>query len=337
MKKQIVFSGTQPSGKLTIGNYIGALRQWVKLQNNYDCIYCIADQHSLTIKQDPKKIHKKIFDTLAIYLACGIEPKKSIIFTQSHVPQHSQLNWILNCFTYFGELTRMTQFKDKIIKQIKNINSGLFNYPVLMASDILIYQTNKVPVGIDQKQHIELCRNIAKRFNKIYGKIFSIPEQLIDYENNKSTIMGLQEPTKKMSKSDLNINNIITLMDNPKIISKKIKYALTDSEKQENNIYYDIKNKPGISNLLNILSGFTGKKITDLENEFKGYKYNFLKNTVSDVISNFLIEIQKQFNYIRKDEILLKEIIKNGAQKAIERAQITLNKVYEIIGFIKIH
>ncbi|CRK85557.1 Tryptophan--tRNA ligase [Candidatus Providencia siddallii] len=333
LQKQIVFSGMQPSGDLTIGNYIGALRQWVKLQNDYDCIYCIVDQHAITVRQKQNKLQNKTLDTLALYLACGIEPKISTVFIQSHVPQHTQLKWVLSCFTYLGELNRMTQFKDKLTKQSKNINSGLFEYPILMAADILIYQTNKVPVGVDQKQHIELCRSIAKRFNSIYGNIFIIPDSFIICNNRN--IMALQEPTKKMSKSDSNNNNIIFLIEDSKIITKKIKNAITDSEKPAR-IFYDIKNKPGVSNLLNILSGITDKKITDLESEFNEYEYNFFKDAVVDAILSITTKIQKLFKEFRKDELFLNQIIKEGAIKAEKRAQLTLDRVYKAIGFLKL-
>ncbi|WP_016676487.1 tryptophan--tRNA ligase, partial [Yersinia pestis] len=219
--KPIVFSGAQPSGELTIGNYMGALRQWVQMQDDYDCIYCIVDLHAITARQDPALLRKRTLDTLALYLACGIDPKKSTIFVQSHVPEHSQLSWALNCYTYFGELSRMTQFKDKSARYAENINAGLFDYPVLMAADILLYQTNQVPVGEDQKQHLELSRDIASRFNNLYGDIFKIPEPFIPKAGAR--VMSLQDPTKKMSKSDDNRNNVIELLEDPKSVGKKIK------------------------------------------------------------------------------------------------------------------
>ncbi|WMY96885.1 MAG: tryptophan--tRNA ligase [Arsenophonus sp.] len=331
IKKPIIFSGTQPSGKLTIGNYIGAIKQWVQKQNDYKCIYCIVDQHAITIRQDPKELRKNILDTLALYLSCGIDPKKSIIFLQSHVPEHSQLNWILNCYTYFGELKRMTQFKDKSTYYSKNISSGLFNYPILMAADILLYQTNKVPVGIDQKQHLELSRNIAKRFNKIYGKIFTIPDPFIHATGAK--ILSLQEPKKKMSKSDHNHNNIIFLLENPKFAIKKIKRAITDSE-QPPKIYYNLEKKPGISNLIEILSSITNTSIIDIEKQFAGKLYKDLKNNVATNINNMLCKIQNRFYEFRSNEKKLNNILLEGAIKAQNKAKITLNKVYEAIGFI---
>ncbi|WMY95735.1 MAG: tryptophan--tRNA ligase [Arsenophonus sp.] len=333
IKKPIIFSGTQPSGKLTIGNYIGAIKQWVQVQNDCECIYCIVDQHAITIRQDPKELRKNILDTLALYLACGIDPKKSIIFLQSHVPEHSQLNWILNCYTYFGELTRMTQFKDKSMHYSKNISSGLFNYPILMAADILLYQTNKVPVGIDQQQHLELSRNIAKRFNKIYGTIFTIPDPFIHTTGAK--ILALQEPKKKMSKSDYNHNNIIILLENPKCAIKKIKRAVTDSE-QPPKIYHNLEKKPGISNLIEILSGITNTSILDIEKQFTGKLYGDLKNNVAIAINNILCKIQNRFHEFRNNEKKLNNILLEGAIKAQNKAKITLNKVYEAIGFINL-
>ncbi|MGP1939377.1 MAG: tryptophan--tRNA ligase [Arsenophonus sp. ET-DL9-MAG3] len=331
-KKPIVFSGAQPSGELTIGNYIGALLQWTYLQDKYDCIYCIVDQHAITVFQDPKKLRKSILDTLALYLACGIDHEKSIIFVQSHVPQHTQLSWILNCYTYFGELSRMTQFKNKSLFHNKNINAGLFNYPVLMAADILLYQTNKVPVGIDQKQHLELSRDIAQRFNSIYGEVFTIPNPFIFEKETR--VMSLQEPQKKMSKSDDNRNNVITLLENPKLIAKKIKIAITDSD-QPPRIYYDSDNKPGISNLIVILSNITGKSSLEIEKEFSKKMYSDLKNTVTEVVLNALKNIQSRFNEFRNNKKLLNDIMFDGANKAKIRAQLTINKVYEAIGFIK--
>lgn len=330
-KKPIVFSGAQSSGELTIGNYIGALRQWVHMQDNYDCIYCIVDQHAITVRQDPKELRKRTLDTLALYLACGIDTKKSIIFVQSHVPQHTQLSWALNCYTYFGELSRMTQFKDKSTRHAENINAGLFDYPVLMAADILLYQTNQVPVGIDQKQHLELSRDIAQRFNSLYGEIFTVPDPFIPEKGAR--VMSLQEPQKKMSKSDDNRNNVITLLENPKSAAKKIKRALTDSDEPPQ-IYYDTENKPGISNLIDILSGVTGTSTSEIEKQFTGKMYGDLKNTVAEAVSDMLINIQSRFDEFRNNEKLLNDIMSEGASKAEARAQVTLSKVYDAIGFI---
>ncbi|AVA41827.1 tryptophan--tRNA ligase [Proteus mirabilis] len=330
-QKPIVFSGAQPSGELTIGNYMGALRQWVQMQDDYDCIYCIVDQHAITVRQDPTELRKRTLDTLALYLACGIDPEKSTIFVQSHVPQHAQLGWALNCYTYFGELSRMTQFKDKSARHAENINAGLFDYPVLMAADILLYQTNQVPVGIDQKQHLELSRDIAQRFNAIYGDIFTIPDPFIP--KGGARVMALQDPTKKMSKSDDNRNNVIALLEDPKAAAKKIKRAVTDSEEPPR-VAYDLENKAGVSNLLDILAGVTGKTIPELEAEFEGKMYGHLKGAVAEAVSDMLTNIQERFNTFRNDEALLNKIMKEGADKAKARAQTTLDKVYEAIGFI---
>ncbi|HCU0913176.1 TPA: tryptophan--tRNA ligase [Proteus mirabilis] len=330
-QKPIVFSGAQPSGELTIGNYMGALRQWVQMQDDYDCIYCIVDQHAITVRQDPTELRKRTLDILALYLACGIDPEKSTIFVQSHVPQHAQLGWALNCYTYFGELSRMTQFKDKSARHAENINAGLFDYPVLMAADILLYQTNQVPVGIDQKQHLELSRDIAQRFNAIYGDIFTVPDPFIP--KGGARVMALQDPTKKMSKSDDNRNNVIALLEDPKAAAKKIKRAVTDSEEPPR-VAYDLENKAGVSNLLDILAGVTGKTIPELEAEFEGKMYGHLKGAVAEAVSDMLTNIQERFNTFRNDEALLNKIMKEGADKAKARAQTTLDKVYEAIGFI---
>ncbi|QWA11664.1 tryptophan--tRNA ligase [Sodalis ligni] len=331
MSKPIVFSGAQPSGELTIGNYMGALRQWVNLQDDYDCIYCIVDLHAITVRQDPLKLRKATLDVLALYLACGIDPQKSTIFVQSHVPEHTQLGWLLNCYTYFGELSRMTQFKDKSARYAENINAGLFAYPVLMAADILLYQTNQVPVGEDQKQHLELSRDIAQRFNTIYGDIFTVPEPFIP--KSGARVMSLLEPTKKMSKSDENRNNVITLLEDPKSVVKKLKRAMTDSDEPPV-VRYDIANKPGVSNLLDILSGVTGKPIAELEQEFAGKMYGHLKGSVADAVSGMLIELQRRYHDFRADEELLNRIMRDGAAKARARARETLDKVYEAVGFV---
>jgi tryptophanyl-tRNA synthetase len=332
MSKPIVFSGAQPSGELTIGNYMGALRQWVKLQDDYECIYCIVDLHAITVRQDPAQLRKATLDTLALYLACGIDPQKSTIFVQSHVPEHTQLSWALNGYTYFGELGRMTQFKDKSTRyESSGISVGLFNYPVLMAADILLYQTNQVPVGEDQKQHLELSRDVANRFNALYGDVFTIPEPFIP--KSGARVMSLQEPTKKMSKSDDNRNNVIGLLEDPKAVAKKIKRAMTDSEEPPV-VRYDVVNKPGVSNLLDILSGVTGKSIPELEAEFEGQMYGHLKGAVADAVSGMLTELQERYHHFRNDEALLQQIMRDGAEKARARASATLAKVYESIGLV---
>jgi tryptophanyl-tRNA synthetase len=334
MSKPIVFSGAQPSGELTIGNYMGALRQWVKLQDDYECIYCIVDLHAITVRQDPAQLRKATLDTLALYLACGIDPQKSTIFVQSHVPEHTQLSWALNCYTYFGELGRMTQFKDKSTRyenENASITAGLFDYPVLMAADILLYQTNQVPVGEDQKQHLELSRDIASRFNALYGDVFTVPEPFIP--KSGARVMSLQEPTKKMSKSDDNRNNVIGLLEDPKAVTKKIKRAMTDSEEPPV-VRYDLATKAGVSNLLDILSGVTGKSISELEAEFDGQMYGHLKGAVAEAVSGMLTELQERYHRFRNDEALLQQIMRDGAEKARARAQSTLAKVYEAIGFV---
>ncbi|UDG80262.1 tryptophan--tRNA ligase [Candidatus Annandia pinicola] len=329
MKKKIIFSAMQPSGIITLGNYIGALKNWQTIQNKYNCIYCIADMHALTVKINPKLLKKIILDNVALYLSCNINPKKSIIFIQSHVKYHSQLCWILNCFTYLGELTRMTQFKKKIKNIFNEINLGLLSYPILMASDILLYQTKIVPVGKDQIQHLELSKKIAKRFNKIYGKnIFNIPEPLL---NNGNKIMSLSNPKKKMSKSDKNLNSFISLLDDPKNIAKKIKRSLTDIDIPPK-IYYDIKNKPGISNLLLILSNLTGKKISVIEKEFKNKDYSCLKIDVINCITDTLNDIQHKFYLYRNNEDFLKQVLTYGSKKASQYAKKTIIKVYNTIG-----
>lgn len=328
--KPILFSAIQPSGQLTIGNYIGTMRHWSNMQDKYECFYCIADLHALTTINKTKKIKDAVLDTLALYLACGVDPDKSIIFVQSQVYQHSQLNWILSCFSQFSELSRMTQFKIKKNQNcIKNSNIGLFNYPILMAADILLYQTNFVPVGKDQKQHLELTCNIANRFNFLYGNIFTIPKPIIS--QNGSKIMSLLEPTKKMSKSDVNKNNVIFLLEDINSIVLKIKNCITDSDNPPK-IYYDTNKKLGISNLLEILSAITNKEINVLEQELDGVLYSEFKNIVSDNISKFLSELQKSYINYRNDELFLKKIIKNGAIKARLKSQETFKKVYSVIG-----
>ncbi|MDF7670555.1 tryptophan--tRNA ligase [Orbaceae bacterium ESL0721] len=332
MSKPIVFSGAQPSGELTLGNYLGALRSWVTLQDSYDCIYCIVNQHAITVRQDPEKLRKSTLDTLALYLACGIDPKKSTIFVQSQVSAHAELGWALNCYTYFGELSRMTQFKDKSSRYAENINAGLFDYPVLMAADILLYQTGLVPVGDDQKQHLELTRDIAMRFNAIYGDIFTVPEPFIP--KSGARIMSLQDPTKKMSKSDDNRNNVIGLLENPQDVAKKIKRAMTDSEDPPV-VRYDRANKVGVSNLLDILTGITGKPISELEKEFEGKMYGHLKTEVALQVTDMLAELQRKYHQFRNDESYLQTIMQDGAEKAQSKAEPTLQKVYDAIGFVR--
>ncbi|MCT8547223.1 tryptophan--tRNA ligase [Glaesserella parasuis] len=341
MSKPIVFSGVQPSGELSLGNYLGALRNWVKMQDEYECLFCIVDLHAITVRQDPEALRKATLDTLAIYLACGIDPAKSTIFIQSHVPEHSQLAWILNCYTYFGEMGRMTQFKDKSARHEDNVNVGLFTYPVLMAADILLYQANQVPVGDDQKQHLEITRDIANRFNALYGKkdaegnvlepIFAVPEVFI--AKTGARIMSLLEPTKKMSKSDDNRNNVIGLLEDPKSVAKKIKRAMTDGDEPPV-VRYDVQNKPGVSNLLDILASVTGKTIPELETEFEGKMYGYLKTTVADEVSAMLSQLQERYHHFRNNEALLENIYREGAEKARAKAKATLADVYKKVGFV---
>lgn len=331
MNKPIVLSGCQPSGQLTIGNYMGALRQWVDMQQSHDCLYMLVDLHAITVRQDPKALYEACLDGLSLYLACGIDPTQSTIFVQSHVPEHAQLAWILNCYTQMGELNRMTQFKDKSAKNVSNINVGLFSYPTLMAADILLYQANQVPVGDDQKQHLELTRDVATRFNNIYGETFAIPDPYIPEFGAR--IMSLQEPTKKMSKSDVNPNNFVGLLEEPKKISKKIKRAVTDSDEQAR-IYFDIKEKAGVSNLLSLLSCATGNSIESLVPEYEGKMYGHLKTDVADAVVALLEPIQQKYHSLRNDRAYLDSVMAQGANKASERAEKTLKKVYEAVGFL---
>ncbi|WP_409422058.1 tryptophan--tRNA ligase [Pseudaeromonas sp. ZJS20] len=331
MSKPIVLSGAQPSGQLTIGNYMGALRQWVRMQDDYDCLYCIVDLHAITVRQDPKALRAACLDAAALYLAVGIDPSKSTVFLQSHVPQHAELGWILNCYTQMGELSRMTQFKDKAQRFENNVNVGLFGYPVLMAADILLYQANQVPVGNDQKQHLELTRDVAYRFNTLYGDVFTMPEPFIPEQGAR--IMSLQEPTKKMSKSDDNENNRIGLLEDPKAIAKKIKRAVTDSEEPPV-VRFDIDNKPGVSNLLTLMHGATGQSIVELERHFEGKMYGHLKSETAEAVLAMLTPVQARFTALRQDEAHLLGILHQGAEKARERAEKTLKAVYDVIGFV---
>ncbi len=329
--KDIVFSGAQPSGELSIGNYIGALRQWVKMQDDYDCIYSVVDLHAITVRQDPKALYEATFNTLALYLAIGIDPDKSTVFLQSQVPEHAQLSWILNCYTQIGELSRMTQFKDKSKRYEGNVTAGLFDYPVLMAADILLYQANLVPVGEDQLQHLELTRDIAYRFNQLYGETFVLPKGFVPKEGAR--VMSLQDPSKKMSKSDDNRNNVITLLEDPKSIVKKLKKAVTDSDDPPV-VRYDWDNKPGVSNLLDLMSAVTGKSIEELVAQFEGKLYGQFKAEVADAVVDLLTPIQTRYKELRQDEGYLREVFKKGAIKASERAQGTLDKASKAIGFI---
>ena len=329
--KPVVLSGCQPSGQLTLGNYMGALKQWVSMQDDHDCLYMIVDLHAITVRQDPKQLAEACLDGLSLYLACGIDPQKSTLFLQSHVPEHAQLSWVLNCYAQMGELNRMTQFKDKSAKNENNINVGLYSYPVLQAADILLYQADKVPVGEDQKQHLELTRDIATRVNNLYGDVFRLPDPYIPEFGAR--IMSLQEPEKKMSKSDNNPNNYIGLLEDPKKLAKKIKRAVTDSDEQAN-IYYNPTEKPGVSNLLTLLSLATGKSVKALEPEYKDKMYGHLKGDVADAVVALLEPIQTRYAEIRADRAYLDDVMRQGADKASARAAETLAKVYNAVGFI---
>ena len=329
--KPVVLSGCQPSGQLTLGNYMGALKQWVSMQDDHDCLYMIVDLHAITVRQDPKQLAEACLDGLSLYLACGIDPQKSTLFLQSHVPEHAQLSWVLNCYAQMGELNRMTQFKDKSAKNENNINVGLYSYPVLQAADILLYQADKVPVGEDQKQHLELTRDIATRVNNLYSDVFRLPDPYIP--DFGARIMSLQEPEKKMSKSDNNPNNFIGLLEDPKKLAKKIKRAVTDSDEQAN-IYFNPTEKPGVSNLLTLLSLATGKSIKELEPEYTDKMYGHLKGDVADAVVALLEPIQARYAEIRADRAYLEDVMRQGAEKASARAAETLAKVYKAVGFI---
>ncbi len=326
-ERKRIFSGMQPSGMITLGNYLGALKNWTNLQDEYDCLYCIVDMHAITVRQDPVKLRKQCKDLLTQYLAVGIHPEKNIIYYQSHVSQHAELSWILNCYTYMGELNRMTQFKDKAAKHSDNINAGLYTYPVLMAADILLYQTDLVPVGEDQRQHLEITRDIAGRFNALYGDTFKIPEAYIGKVGAR--VMALQDPSKKMSKSDENQNNTIALMDDPAVIMNKVKRAVTDSE---NEVRYG-EDKPGISNLLNIYCACTGKTIAEAEKEFSATGYGAFKTAVGEAVVAELEPVQKKIKELEQNKDYLNEVIRNGAERAGNLAAKTLTKVQKKIGF----
>ena len=331
MSKSVVLSGCQPSGQLSLGNYIGAIRRWVDMQDSHDCLFMLVNLHAITVRQDAQKLRDATLDGLALYLACGLDPKRSTIFVQSQVPEHAQLAWVLNFYTQMGELNRMTQFKDKSQRHASNINAGLFTYPTLMAADILLYQANEVPVGDDQKQHLELARDIAYRFNTLYGDIFTTPEPMIPKVGAR--IMSLQDPDKKMSKSDDNENNYIALLEDPKRIAKKIKRAVTDSDEQAR-IYFDQKEKPGVSNLLSMLSCATGQSIDNLVPQYEDKMYGHLKKDVAEAVVAMLEPIQQRFAQLRGDRDDLDQVMKASAEAASARAADTLSKVYEAVGFV---
>ncbi len=326
--KKIIFSGVQPSGILTIGNYLGAIKNWGAFQEDNNCIFCVVDMHAITVRQVPADLRKRTYETLAIYMACGISPEKSTLFVQSHVPAHAELAWALNCYTMFGELSRMTQFKDKSKKNADNINAGLFTYPVLMASDILLYQTDLVPVGQDQMQHIELARDIAQRFNQVYSPTFTVPEGFIPKSGAK--IMSLGDPTKKMSKSDENVNGFVSLLDDRDTIIRKFKRAVTDSD----TVVCRGEDKHGVNNLMTIYSCFTGKSDDEIVKEFEGKGYGDFKLAVGEAVADGLGPVQAEFNKLMADKSYLESVMKEGADRANRMAYKTLAKVYRKLGFV---
>ena len=327
-EKKVIFSGMQPSGIITLGNYLGALKNWTNLQDEYNCVFCIVDMHAITVRQEPAVLRKNARELMMLYIAAGLNPEKNIIYMQSHVSAHAELAWILNCFTYMGELNRMTQFKDKSQKHSDNINAGLFTYPALMAADILLYQTDLVPVGVDQKQHLELTRDLAIRFNNIYGNTFKVPEGYIPKVGAK--IMSLQDPTKKMSKSDTDINASISVIDDTDTIIRKFKRAVTDSEAE---VRFDEENKPGISNLMTIYGAITGQSMEQVENEFVGKGYGDFKLKVGEAVAEELKPLQNRFKELSTDKAYIDGMIKKNAEVANYLATKTLRKVQKKVGF----
>ena len=327
-KKEIVFSAIQPSGTITLGNYLGALRNWVTMQDEYDCIYSLADLHTITVRQNPAQMRKNIIEAYASVIACGIDIEKSLFFIQSHVHTHAELSWILSCYTQFGELSRMTQFKDKSAKHADNINAGLFTYPVLMACDILLYQADKVPVGADQKQHIEITRNIAERFNGLYGNVFKIPDGFIP--KNGARIMSLQDPTRKMSKSDENVNGCVHMLDAPEVIMKKFKRAITDSEAC---VRYG-EGKDGVNNLMAIYSAITGLSYEQIEHDFDGKGYGDFKTAVVEAVVEELRPIRERYEKLIKDKAYLEECYRKADEIALKISSRTLSKAMKKVGFI---
>ncbi|HVK68976.1 MAG TPA: tryptophan--tRNA ligase [Polyangium sp.] len=328
-KKPVILSGIQPSGQLALGNYVGALKNWVELQQQYDCVFLVVDLHALTVTQVPAELRNRCLSFAAQYIACGIDPEASTIVIQSHVPQHAELAWVLGTMTYMGELSRMTQFKDKSARHEENINAGLFTYPVLMAADILIYQANLVPVGADQKQHLELARDVAQRFNQRYSETFVTPDIFVPKVGAR--IMSLQDPTKKMSKSDPNPDNYIAVLDTPDVIRRKFKRAVTDSETE---IRYDVEKKPGVSNLLTIHAALSSQPVEAVEAHFAGKGYGDLKSEVADVVVATLEPFQKRYAEVMADKAGLEQILARGAEKARARAWKTLSKVYKKVGLV---
>ncbi|MGQ0587676.1 MAG: tryptophan--tRNA ligase [Gammaproteobacteria bacterium] len=326
--RKTVLSGIQTSGHLTLGNYLGALKNWVAMQEQYDCYYTLVDLHTITARQDAADLRERCYKTLALMMACGLDPQRNVLFVQSHVSAHARLAWILNCYTMVGELNRMTQFKDKAAKNADNINAGLYAYPVLMAADILLYDTSLVPVGEDQKQHLELARDVAIRFNNVYGKVFTVPEPMIPQVGAR--IMGLQDPAAKMSKSDDNENNNVYLLDAPDVLERKFKRAVTDSGSE---VRYSA-DKPGVANLMSILSATTGESFAAIEQRFAGAGYGKFKAAVAEAVIEKLKPVQQRYQDIRADEAGLKRVLKDGAARAAAHADRTLRRVHDALGFI---
>ena len=326
--KKRMLSGIQPSGDLHLGNYLGAIKNWADRVNDYECYYFMADMHTITVRQEPAELKRRSLEQLAQYIACGLDPGQNVLFLQSHVPAHAQLSWVLSCYTMFGELSRMTQFKDKSQKHKDNINAGLFTYPVLMAADILLYQPDYVPVGEDQKQHVELTRDIAQRFNSVYGEVFTVPEPFIPKAGAR--IYSLTDPKEKMSKSDL--NGCVLIMDEPDVIIRKFKRAVTDSD-TENPVRYDKANKPGVANLMNIYSTLTGRTYEEIEAEFAGKGYGVFKPAVAEIVKDTLAPIREEAGRLIKDKAYLDEVYREGAGRAAYIANKTLRKVYKKVGF----
>lgn len=324
--KKRIFSGIQPTGTLTLGNYIGALRNFKLLEDEYDCVYSIVDMHALTVRQDPAALRKACLTVMSLYLAVGLDPDKSLIYFQSHVPQHAELSWVLNCYTYMGELNRMTQFKDKSARHADNINAGLYTYPALMAADILLYKTDLVPIGADQKQHLELSRDIAERFNRLYGDVFVVPDAYIPKVGGR--VMSLQEPTRKMSKSDPE-DTYIAMLDTPAVIRKKLRRAVTDSE---NTIRYDPENKPGVSNLMSILSTLSSMSMDEVAALYDGKGYGVFKDAVADAVVEALAPIQERFRRYNSDKAYLEEVMTSSARRAEAIAAKTMGKVRRKVG-----
>lgn len=327
-KKKVILSGIQPSGAFTLGNYVGAIKNWAQLQNDYDCLYMIADMHAITVKQDPAKLRKNTMEAYAAIIACGVDPERSVAFIQSHVPTHAQLNWLLACSTQFGELSRMTQFKDKSAKHPDDINAGLFTYPVLMAADILAYNADLVPVGVDQKQHLELTRNVAQRFNQRYGELFKLPDGYIPPKGAK--IMSLAEPTKKMSKSDENQNGCIYILDDKDTIIRKFKRAVTDSDAA---VRY-AEGKDGINNLMTIYSVVTGKNYEEIEREFDGKGYGDFKMAVGEAVADHLRPVRENFDRLISDKKYLEECFAKGDEAAFKISRKIVSKAYHKAGFV---